>query len=813
MDERQNDLAMEDLEPQAAPEVPELSEDSAAPIADANLAPETDAAPGEAYPYIHEAPTADGEEEPFRPESYTAPIVNADCAPEHMEVPAEENACMPADCTDPAEENTYALPECETPAEVSYGSSDECASEAPAKPKKKLNKKLLLGGIAAAAVIALVIVLVSLLGGKPKNYGIYIKDGEITMYLQGMDEPVELSSRLMKGADNRDFISYQYTLANLVAVRDNGNLVIYPDKYTYREGATLYMCNPNKPKQDPEKIDSGISDMRVSEDGRTILYYRTEKRTLHVYDLKKEEELFKAKNVTDYSANDALTKVCYRDADGDIFLWAAGADDIRVAKDSSLYKYYPETDVLFVLTKDGELLRKTAETEEAEEIADGVSRIAASYSSGEVYYIRESVVERKLSDYFDDDMAADDAAMTQPKKPSYPTAPKKPYYWNYDVYADYEADLAEYNELYAKYQEEYKKLKAEYEEAVNAYNAKLLRDGVRDRIDTAITNSEYALYYFGGTEEMLISDCVTSQYVESAATDTAVVAYFAYVPQTVERPKMSEAAIENRWAVYDSITSNLTNALYGQTQLYVTLGAESTAVEHKDASDVIVSGDGTAVYFLDAPFAAFTGGKYTATSSNSYAAEAPAADYPAAEDPADGKEEAAEALIPADQREYASLYRITVADGAVGAPELLDSEVSYVFTPVAVGTGVDIFYYKDVDGGNKAGTLYRNGVLLAEDVYCTSGFTVNDNQLLFYTSWDRTDYCGTLCALNLAEENAEVIEISDDVRGYQVTETGDVLFLQNYDTDDHEGTLMLFNVKKGEAVEVDDDVVCVLATH
>ena len=759
MDERQNDLTLDELQPQESPEVPE---------------------------------------------SYTVPVEEADYAPESYTAPVEEADSIPESYTAPVEEDNY-IPESYT-APVAVAAEEAPVSKAPAKPKKKLNKKLIIGGIAAALVIALVIVLVSLLGGGPQNYGVYVKDGEITLFMEGMKEPVELSSRLWKGkdAESRTFFGYRYSLENLVAVRDNGNLIIYPDKFAGNEGATLYMCNPNKSKEEPVKIDSGVSGFYLTEDGKTMLYRTAEKFGVYLYDLEKQEEIMKDKGVLSVFYSKDLSKLCYMTDDGKVYIWTAETDAVKVAKDASSIRYFPDADMLFVLTEDGELLRKTAEMEEAEEIAEDVSRIAAAYASGEVYFVRESEVERNLLDYFDDDMAADDAALTKPKKPTYPSAPKKPYYWNYDVYADYEEALAEYNVKYAQYQEEYNKLRTAYNDAVDAYNAKTERDEIRARLDRTVTKTEYSLSYFNGTDEVLISDSITSQYPGSYAADVPVMTYTAYVVKDVEKPKMSEA--EDPWSVSNAVSANLWNALYGETQLTIALGADSTAVEHEDAAHVRVSSDGAAVFFMDAPFAAFEDGKYTTTSTSS----APVAEAPAYDAPADGEEEEAEEeLIAFDQREYASLYKITIADGVVGAPELFDSDVSYVFTPSVGATAEDIFYFKEVDGDEKTGALYRNGVLLAEDVRASSYYLEGD-MLMFYTDWDTEDSCGTLCALNLAEENAEVLEIGDDVTDYQLTDTGDILFLQDYDWDDYEGTLMLYGMKKGEAVEVDDDVTCLL---
>ena len=112
------------------------------------------------------------------------------------------------------------------------------------KPKKKLNKKLLIAGIAVVLVAAIVIGLLAILGGGTKNTGVFIKDGELYLYVQGKKEPIELTDRLWKDADdNSDFASKGSLFTAYTTVR--GNLVFFPDKYS--GDVTLYVKNINKP--------------------------------------------------------------------------------------------------------------------------------------------------------------------------------------------------------------------------------------------------------------------------------------------------------------------------------------------------------------------------------------------------------------------------------------------------------------------------------------------------------------------------------------------------------------------------------------
>ena len=358
----------------------------------------------------------------------------------------------------------------EAPAEPIAAEEPVCpAPEAPAdhpqeevispKPKKKLNKKILIIGIAAAVVIALVIGLVALLGGGTKNTGVFIQDGELYLYVEGMKEPVELTSRLWKGADdNADFASIGTRLISLVNIRNNGQLVFYPDKFdSSNNGYTIFVKNVSKSKEDPVKIASDISWYYVTEDGKQMLYAKYDDRTsttLYLYDVKTEEEIRLAKdvaNATRVTYAEDLSSICFL-RDGDLYLWTAKTEDVKIAKHISGFSYKSETGMVFATTQDGELLMKTAEMEECEEVADHVFRLMASYPNGEAYFLRVVETERCLLDYLDDDMKAEDASISQPRKPNYPTAPQKVYYWNYPTDEAYQAAKAQYDIDYAAYQ-------------------------------------------------------------------------------------------------------------------------------------------------------------------------------------------------------------------------------------------------------------------------------------------------------------------------------------------------------------------------
>ena len=674
------------------------------------------------------------------------------------------------------------------------------APEAP-KPKKKLNKKLLIAGIAVVLVAALVIGLLAILGGGTKSTGVFIKDGELYLYVQGKKEPIELTDRLWKDADdNSDFVSKGSLFTGYTTVR--GNLVFFPDKYS--GDVTLYVKNINKADDDAEKIGSNISSYYVTEDGKQMIFVKD--GDLYLYDVKNMEDTRIAQDITNGRVGYAedLSKICYL-SNGDAYLWTPKTEDVKIAKDIASFHYIPKTDLFFGLTADGELMMKTSDMEEAEEIADKVVSIKAVYPTGEIFYTRSSTVERTLLDYLDDDMLAEDAAITKPQKPNYPTAPKKIYSWNFTSDAEYQAAKEQYDLDYAAYQEQYNAMKEEYNNALELYNQKADRDYIRDSLaDRNVKYTEYALYCYDGSDEHLLTDTLADGNVSAVSGNVAVMVYRAYTPTELIKPKMSEML--SNWEAPYIIQDAITNALYSESEFYVAVGTKASVIETTDASNFLVTADGSSVYFLDAPFVAYSNKKGStaapAVETAAPAMEAPAAtEAPAAEET--GKEDT---LIPADQREYASLYCVSIEDGKPGQATLVDSEISIEFNPRIGYDPSRLVYAKAVDSKDRTGEFYVDGQLICDEASLFR-YTWMEDSVLFYTDWDTEDGCGTLCMMKLGNNKAEIIEIADDVSKAVITENNDLLYLQDYNKKRYEGTLYLYDVSKGKSVEIADDVI------
>ena len=312
---------------------------------------------------------------------------------------------------------------------------------------------------------------------------------------------------------------------------------------------------------------------------------------------------------------------------------------------------------------------------------------------------------------------------------------------------------------------------------------------------------EYALYYFDGTEEHLLTDSLAKSSFMGRATDVPVLVYNAFTPTELVKPKMSE--MTDKWSAANMVQQAITEALYTENAYYLLQGGKATVIDQTAASNFSVSTDGSVVYFLDAPFVAYS-------NKNTAYADAPAAEAPAAAEP--GKEaEKVEELIPVNQREYASLYRIAIANGEAGAPELVDSDVSIQFPPY-IGTAASrLVYTKEVDEEDRYGERYVGGQLIHDEAYLDTLIFL-ENRVLFYTDWDQEDKCGTLCMMKLGDEKAEVVEIADDVRTFTITENEDLFYLQDYNLKRCEGTLFLYDMSRGKAKEIADDVVF-LASH
>ena len=654
------------------------------------------------------------------------------------------------------------------------------AATAVQQKKKGIPKKaLIFGGIGVAAVaviIAAVALIVNLLGGgsktSDKTYMFYLRDREIVYFDLKSGDKLEVTSRLLNGGSMSDsnLANGAYGLGYYIAFNEDGSRVFYPDRTNFdnAEGITLYYRNMNKPDEEPVKIDSDITKYAINKEGTVVIYSKGFDGILYKHDLTNKEKI--ASNVEGFEVTDDCSKVMYLTDDSSIYLWYADKDKAKIASDvSAVYYVSEDLSVIYYTKQDSSdsytysLYKQTVGADERVKIASDVYYIVNIYDSGELYYVKSENVEISLMDYVNDDLAASDAAITEPE---YPTAPQS-HYWYYsnsnNTYYYYDPGYgyryfteAEYNAIIEQYYADYSAYQAaldEYNKAQDAYRDKVSRDYLRESLKgSTIERAKYILYYYNGTDETVVTDALTAPWSVTWAADAATLLLPAYNQSEVTKVRISEIS-----SVYD-FHDQVNQALYSSSERYIAVKATLTLLDQPDASHFTMSSDGSTIYFLDD-------------------------------------------ITDSSGDEKGDLYKITIADGQAGRPELYDSDVST--TQMYLLTDNRFAYFKDVDISNWKGDLYINKAEVDYDVSLYS-FSYTDNAVFYYTDWNSSKDYGTLKKY----ENGEKTKIADDVHSFVTTDDNDILYLYDYSSNYYKGTLYRYN--QGEPVKIDDDVMALI---
>ncbi len=611
------------------------------------------------------------------------------------------------------------------------------------------------GGAGIIALIVIILLVSIFSGGRGvDNYALYLKDREI-YYTDFTREGVkEITTRLLNdNSISASDMAYEgSSLGSFIAFSKDGNRIFFPDRLDgSSDGFTLYCRDINKPEEEPVKIDSDMMKYAINDAGDQVVYIKGSDGVLYRHDLTDKEKI--ASGVDNFDVTDDCKKIAYHKEDSSFHLWYADKDSIKLASDISRIEHVSDDLSVIYYIKDGSLYKQVEGNEDKEKIDSDVSRVVKVFDSGEVYYTKAESAQMSLLDYVNDDMAATDAALTEPEYPNYPSYPIAPSWWDYDSEEEYDAAKAQYETDYAAYEATCNQMTAEYDEANNAYWAKCERDSLRESLQSStMETTGYTLYYFNGTEKAVVTDALVNEWDLSYAHDKAVITLQIYNQSEVKKVKLSE--ISN----YNEVSDMVNAALYSSSEKYIAIGTALSVVTQTDAVNFMVSADGSTVYFLD----------------------------------------------DISEDRYGDLYKITITDAQVGAPKMFDSDVRQYAISFAKDDKVS--YYKNVSDDNFKGDLYIDKIAIDYDVRLYAVSYLGD-AVLYYTDWNEDKHFGTLKMF----KNGTKTKVSDDVHDFTITNDEDILYLYDYSTNYYNGTLYLYN--NGDPKKIDDDVICLIPIY
>ena len=629
--------------------------------------------------------------------------------------------------------------------------------------KKPINKTLIIiAAAAAAAVILIVVLLFVFLGGKGGQNYLYIKDGEINISNNGA-KAWELTDNLLYG-----------NTSGMVKITDDGNRIFYPDRNA------IYYKNPNDQKGEATKVASDIYSYDIDAGGNNVLY-RTDGNDLYKYSVSADDKSKVGSDVDRYSCSADLSKIAFITNDRSLYV-KYGEDD-KVKVDSEVSSWYVSEDYnTFVYIKEGSLYKKTVSTDEKEKIASDVNAVEGVYFDGgvKVYYTKKVENTINFWDVVTDDLADSDAKMTEPVSPEYPEYPTRgeypdyPYSFEYDndeeykkAKEEYEKKKKEVDDAYEKAREEYDKAVDEYEvasdkywEDYSAYNAKLSRDELREKLKKeTTTTTTYSLYFYNGTEETKLCDNVSNNSATGRCLTAAKSPVIVYkqLPDAAVPVKVKMSEINSVYDVENAISSS-SGSEDVETKMFIASEATANEVTVADISDYRLTDDGSTIYYT---------------------------------------------IADSDSSEYSDLYKATVSGGALSGETEIDKDIVNSYFIIYENK---VLYAKEYDSDNSTVSMYVDGTLIDDEIY--GAFCIQNDTYYYFTDYNQTSGKATLMC---KKSGGEAVKIKDDVSEFLLCVDGSVLYMYDYSNSSNRGELYLY--RNGNSEKLDDDVTAIVQIY
>ncbi len=655
------------------------------------------------------------------------------------------------------------------------------------KPKPK-NKILfvVLGAVAILLVSALIFVYVFCFKGDTvkRDRLFYIKDEEIYYTDLRNNEKIEITSNLFDNIEGKDLTEFGYDVPEYINgytylageyFNEETKQLFYPDKINTDDNGMSVFYKILGSDEETIKIDSDIINSMVSPTWNGIVYNKGEDQALYYHDLTEKSKI--DSGVTDFCFSNDGQRVVYLTTDGDCYIWNVNSEIGKTKVAGSVYSIEGISEdfsvIYYMSDKDYDLIKYIPETEEKVKVAERISYVKKIYDTGEIYYTKSEEVEIPLWDYINDDWAEYDKNIVKPSSPRYPSYPDIDDYVEYEYYYSWSYETYDYESYWDdidRYYEKCAALDEQYYADLEKYNGKSGRDELRETIkNTTIKHRKYSLYYYDGTEEKLVSENYAEDYAYFDGRPSALYTVYGEV----------EAGTITFSKIIDGSTAEweYKSALEETQKYFVAIKDDAIEIEATKPSNFIVSEDEKTIYFADNP-----------TEAESYV-----------------------------DRKY-EIYKIDVSGSKASSPKLYDSDVSIPFDLITTEDG-DVIYFKNAFEENKTyekapyylyiegGDMFINGKEIDYDVASrksyssesNTGPTYIDGVLYYYSDWDFEKQNGTLKMY----KNGQKIKIADEVHDFIVTDTGKILYIDDYSTKSYRGTLKLYGE---EVVKIDDDV-------
>lgn len=330
---------------------------------------------------------------------------------------------------------------------------------------------------------------------------------------------------------------YSVSDAELITVSDNGMMLFYGRNSAKKTGKyDLRLVNASKKsslKKGGATVDNGVDEGWVTNaDGSLLCYSKTEDgvKTLYVYNTEKSRKTEISENVQDFylpKTGDVVYYTCKVGTTTSLHRVSYGEDPKMVADEITHIEFFnteQEHELLYTVNGAQSLtvdVYSIKNLEAPKKICGQVSEVYMDdYAvTGNLYYFINDPSAIDWKDFIDDPYFDTDATLTRP------------------VEGDYMVNKGFIFDIYVLD-------KVAYNSALNQYNAKLLRDSIREELDKinlglAVGKSHICYVYSNGKTKQL-------------ATGVALENVLAYTPEDAPRIVYSKTVV----GVNDRISMN-----------------------------------------------------------------------------------------------------------------------------------------------------------------------------------------------------------------------------------------------------------------
>lgn len=588
-------------------------------------------------------------------------------------------------------------------------------------------KRLGVAVLAAVAVICGGTILFAAKTGRAPEYVVYCKKNTAFQHSLTGKKSLELTDH---ATENKSPFEIMYSINNIRYSKD-GNYVFYTEKADGNGYGTLMCKNLKKQssKRDTsEKLDSDTAYIQLLSSGK-VLYIKndTGDRDLYLNDLKSKTKI--GSDISNYIVSKDQSCLIYTTSDGGLYTYdlaKKGASKEKLDSDAAYIGASDDLNYIYY-TKDNRLMC-IKDRKNIEKIASGFQSDGTYKLNGHSLYYLIPVDTYQVTGFITDDRAAKDALLQRPSRSDYRILDGTDRY-----------GLPHYAYDYDK-----------YDAAVDAYNKKLKRDEIRDKLNNAKDITINELYLYDGKTSTKISDSVGDivknwGYAKDGTAPAICVSQF-------DMGKLKKYNLSDFDSSY-GVTDQLDDWKKGAIHYSLVTG---TVISPFDVDKMITSSafdyENRIFYYTDGT----------------------------------GKDI------------HTSLYSIPYSQTSSEKPKKLADDVYYMALP-----GGSMYYMSDVDHDTYEGTLHVGTEKADDDVSALFvPISQGKDASIYYAknySYDNSSF--TLCRY----QKGKTVKIDDDVFCFKPFENGEVAYMQDYNKDKLRGSLYLWSGDHKQAM-IDDNV-------